>query len=88
MTEHDPIIVGPESSYTGRYAIEAEPGRLAAHNAASWSVIDAMINAYGPRDFWDLAVAVRGHRHEGKFTGRPQNFVAYCIRSGWLRKVG
>jgi len=63
-----------------RYVLKNKPSPRVKHNAESWSVILAIMNAYGGASINDLAAAVSQHRH-------PQGgraFVNYCIRNGWL----
>lgn len=87
MDAVQPMVVGPPTKYAGRYKLGARPQDLAAHNLASWKIIEAILDAYGVADFWDLAVAVRGHKHGTKRAKGPQSFVRYCIRSSWLEQA-
>jgi len=85
----DPIVTGPFTKYAGKkYRLGDTPNMLNPDNAASWRIIEAMITAYGPRDFWDLAVACRDHKHGTQAAKGPQSWIRYCIRSGWLKDVG
>lgn len=64
-----------------RFVAGQPPQPTSLHNRASWSVISAMLTAYGGAPYDDLVAAVRQHDHpEG-----GKGFVEYCIRSGWLR---
>ena len=68
---------------SGRYV----PGQLPKHtsgpNIASWSVVGALLAAYGGGEYEELCAAVRQHDHpEG---GRA--FIDYCIRKGWLQRA-
>jgi hypothetical protein len=83
----EPIVTGPPTKYEGVYRLGVAPQGLASHNLASWRVIEAILAAYGTADFWDLAVAVRGHKHGTQRVRGPQSFVRYCIRNGWLERV-
>lgn len=87
----DPEVVGPASKYAGkRYKLGLRPSRrFADHNHRSWTIIETILQFDSDRDFWDLAVAVRGHKHYGdtKQDKGPQSFVRYCIRAGWLEEV-
>lgn len=87
MQSVEPVVTGPETKYAGKYKRGVAPERLEENNLASWRVIDAILEAYGEADFWDLAVAVRGHKHYGETAGAPQKFVQYCINNGWLERV-
>lgn len=85
MSDVQPVVTGPYTKYAGKkYRVGRPPGTMALHNHVSWMIIEAMIKAYGAREFWDLAVAVRGHKHGDKAAKGPQSFVRYCIREGWL----
>ncbi len=84
--EFQPVVTGPATKYVGRYRLKSAPGPLAHHNQVSWNIIEAILNAYGSADFWDLAVAVRDHKHGTKKAKGPQSFVRYCIRSGWIER--
>lgn len=69
-----------DSTNSHRYVLGKQPSLTVSHNIESWSVIVAIINAYGGAPLNDLAAAVSQHRHPGG--GRA--FVKYCIREGWL----
>ena len=86
MNDFDPVVMGSPTKYAGTYKLGVRPQRLAPHNLASWRIIEAILDAYGTADFWDLAVAVRGHKHGTKGVKDPQHFVSYCNRMGWLVK--
>lgn len=87
MPHHEPTVISTPSKDAGRYKLGAKPVRLVAHNAASWRIIEAILEARGTADYYDLAVAVRGHEHGDKAAKGPQSFVSYCIKSGWLERV-
>jgi hypothetical protein len=87
MSNIDPVVSGPDTKYAGVYKLGAPPQTLMAHNLQSWRIIQAILDAYGSADFWDLSVAVRGHKHGTKSAKGPQGFVRYCIKSGWLQRV-
>jgi hypothetical protein len=67
---------------TSRLTLDNPPqGLTAKHNIESWSVIAAVVAAYGSASQEDLAAAVSQHRHpDGGLA-----FVKYCIRQGWLK---
>jgi DNA-directed RNA polymerase subunit RPC12/RpoP len=67
----------------GRFCLGREPNLTAGRNLASWTVISAILQAYGGADYEDLAIAVRQHDHPAG--GR--SFVDYCIRNGWLKRA-
>ncbi len=83
----EPSVHMESSKYDGRYRISRQPVRMKLHNADSWAVVQAILIGKRTADFRDLAVAVRNHKHYGTDPGHPQNFIAYCIRSGWLERV-
>jgi hypothetical protein len=72
-----------EDQRAKRYSIGREPNHSAPENAASWTVISAILTAYGAAGYSDLVAAVSQHRHPSGGKG----FVDYCIRSGWLVAV-
>ena len=84
--DFNPIVTGPPTKYAGRYRLKNRPERLVNHNYVSWKIIEAILEAYGSADFWDLAAAVRGHKHGTMKAKGPQSFVRYCIRSGWIER--
>jgi hypothetical protein len=65
-----------------RYRVGNPPRLSAKPNVASWSVINAIMSAYGGAEYDDLAAAVSQHAHPAG--GRA--FVDYCIRNGWLER--
>ncbi len=72
-----------QHKYSGRYCLGHTPSHTAHQNIESWSVISAMLNAYGGADVEDIAAAVSQHKHPDG--GRA--FVEYCIRNGWLKQT-
>ena len=84
MSNVDPIVTGPATKFAGTYKLGELPQNLLPHNLESWRIVEAILRAYQTADFWDLSVAVRGHRHGTKAAKGPQSFIRYCIRSGWL----
>lgn len=80
-------VIGRPTIDAGAYRIGSPPNRLAPHNQESWNIIEAILTAYGTADYYDLAVAVRRHKHGDKKAHGPQSFVSYCIRSGWLTRA-
>ncbi len=69
---------------TSRLTLDNPPqGLTAEHNIKSWSVIAAVMAAYGSASQEDLAAAVSQHRHpDGGLA-----FLKYCIRQGWLKQA-
>jgi hypothetical protein len=63
-----------------RLVLRQHPGLKAPRNIESWSVIMAILNAYGGAYYDDLVAAVSQHRDSGGGKG----FVDYCISNGWL----
>ena len=66
-----------------RLQLAKEPTLIAGQNLKSWSVISAILNAYGTADYDDLATAVRQHDH----VAGGKAFVDYCIRNSWLAQA-
>lgn len=87
MEKFQPMVTGPSSKYEGAYKLNSSPENLLQHNFVSWKIIEAILTAYGTADFWDLSVAVRGHKHGTKSARGPQDFVKYCIKNGWIERV-
>jgi hypothetical protein len=87
MKSSHPHVSGPPTTKDGRYALGRQPIWLAPHNERSWRIIASMLEAYETAQFWDLAAAVRDHKHGARSATTPQTFVRYCINSGWLRRV-
>ena len=63
-----------------RLVLRLEPELRTRRNIESWSVIKAILNAYGGAYYDDLVAAVSQHRHPSGGKG----FVDYCISNGWL----
>ena len=63
-----------------RLVLRQHPGLKAPRNIESWSVIMAILDAYGGAYYDDLVAAISQHRHPGGGKG----FVDYCISNGWL----
>lgn len=87
METVQPKVVATKTKYAGHYKIGIRPGKLAPHNLKSWRVIEAILDAYGAAEFWDLAVAIRPHEFRTQRNRGPQSFVRYCIRSGWIERT-
>lgn len=87
MKHSEPSVIPGHTKYAGSISLARRPARLAPHNLATWRVIEAILDARQVADFWDLAVAVRGHKRFGTENATPQEFVSYCIRRGWLKHV-
>jgi hypothetical protein len=75
------VVHAMHHEHSGRFCLGREPNLTTGQNLASWSVISAMLSAYGGADYEDLAVAVRQHAH----AAGGKAFVDYCIRNGWLK---
>jgi hypothetical protein len=66
-----------------RFELDTPPQVLTAQpNIESWSVIAAIMAAYGSATLEDLAAAVSQHRHPAGGLA----FVKYCVRQGWLKE--
>ncbi len=86
--ENDPKVIGVPSKDAGVYVFGRHPERsLAPHNLASWKIIESILAARGSADFYDLAVALRGHESGDKNALGSQRFISYCINRGWLRRA-
>lgn len=84
MSRTEPIVHGTLTKDAGRYKLGMRPQNLASHNRVSLRIIEAILEARCMADCYDLAVAVRRHKHGTKVASSPQSFVWYCIKSGWL----
>ena len=83
-------IEGRPSQAEGMYSLGNPPKNLAPHNLRSFSIVAAMLANGESRDYWDLAVAVMGHR-SGTAAARATaaaSFIRYCAKSGWIVKTG
>ena len=71
------------SDRPGRLKLAKAPNLTAGQNLTSWSVVAAILDAYGAADYNDLAAAVRQHDHvsDGKA------FIDYCIQNNWLAQA-
>ena len=71
------------TAQSGRSVAGQLPKHTSGPNIASWSVVGALLAAYGGGEYEELCAAVRKHDHpEG---GRA--FIDYCIRKGWLQRA-
>lgn len=77
------IIRTASSQKAQRFVRGKSPSITAGHNAASWSVIESILQAYGGASYEDLCAAVSQHGH-----GSGKGFVDYCISNGWLNSEG
>jgi hypothetical protein len=75
------VIHRVPTSESGRYIAGRAPQLTAEKNAASWSVVAAMLAAYGGAGYEELVAAVRQHDHPSGGKG----FIDYCVRNGWLQ---
>jgi len=87
VSKSELVVLGTPTKDAGRYKLAVRPQRLVSHNLASWRIIEAILDARGTADYYDLAVAVRGHQHGTKAASGPQSFVSYCIKAGWLERA-
>jgi hypothetical protein len=62
------------------YKIARIPQTRVKTTTDSWSVVQAILDAYGTASFEILEAATRQHDHPLKGDG----FIKYCIKSGWL----
>lgn len=68
---------------SGRYVLGRTPTHTSGPNIASWSVVSALLSAYGGAEYEELVAAVRQHDHpEG-----AKAFIDYCIRNDWLQRA-
>ena len=84
ISNRDPVVEGPPTTYAGTCKFGVRPQRMKQHNLVSWKIVEAILDPCGTADFRDLAVAVRGHKYGTKGVKGPQHFVSYCIKMGWL----
>ena len=77
------LIHRVKSSESGRYVAGRSPVHTLGQNVASWSVIAALLSAYGGADYDELVAAVRQHDHPAG----GKAFIDYCIRNGWLQRA-
>ncbi len=74
----------------GNYRIDKHPnlGRMSPHNAESWDKIDKAISKSGGVSSFDaLNIAVKDHESGSKGSPHPYQFIDYCVKNGWLKKV-
>ena len=89
MPSKEPRVIGNRSKDAGIYELGRPPARaLAPHNLVSWRIIESILTARGKAEYYDLAVAVRGHESGDMAAPGPHRFVSYCIKSGWLHRIG
>ena len=77
------IVHRVEKPAATRLKIAKTPNLSAGQNLTSWSVVAAILNAYGEANYADLAASVRQHDH--KSGGKA--FIDYCIKNGWLAQA-
>jgi hypothetical protein len=53
------------------------------HNERTWGDIRALLVRQGSADYRELVTTARDHAKTS-----PQEFVVYCISSGWLARGG
>ena len=83
-TEESRLVVHKVENFVPiRLRLGKAPNLTACQNLASWSVIAAILNAYGEADYVDLANSVRQHDH--KSGGRA--FIDYCVKNNWLTQA-
>ena len=68
-------------------ALGRPPKRLADHNAITYEAIATRIGTDGPIPY-GTAVTLAKHHESGTSTQPyPYQFVEYCLRRGWFRRV-
>ena len=67
-----------------KYRIVKTPRMTAQRNIDSWKKIERHMSKHRSDTFNALAVVCNKHDHPAGGDG----FVGYCIRSGWLKKIG
>lgn len=68
---------------SGRFVAGKTPKHTSGPNMASWSVLAAVLAAYGGAEYEQLVAAVTQHDHPAG----GKAFVDYCIRNDWLRRA-
>ena len=74
--------------YKGYYKLAKEPRSLKTHNAESWAKISKLLSIKEKASFDELTSSVKGHLHYAEVSGNEHQFIIYCIKSGWLQKLG
>jgi hypothetical protein len=77
--------------YEDLYRIARSPNRpLKRHNAVSWDKVEKLAASKpdGKVHFDELSLAVDDHESGSVNTPHAYQFIIYCVRSGWLERVG
>lgn len=82
------VLVADTEADLRCYRLGRVPRCLNEENAASWSILEAILRARGHAQFKVLATAVTGHSPRDHAKLRPEQFVAYCVKRGWLKELG
>jgi hypothetical protein len=72
----------------GKFRLAASANPTASHNPETWTKIQKHFDRVGSITSYDALVAVaRGHLHRGEDSSNPHQFIDYCIKQGWLKRV-
>ncbi len=69
-------------------ALGKSPKRLAAHNAVTYEAIATRIDTDGPIPYGTAVTLAQRHVSGTSTQPYPYQFVEYCLRRGWFRRVG
>ena len=83
LERHRLVVHRVRTEESGRYTLGKTPNHTSGANIASWSVIAAILDAYGGGEYEQLVAAVSQHDHPAG----GKAFVDYCIRNDWLRRT-
>jgi len=84
----EPVASLGESKYDGKYyRIGRTPERMATHNDVTWRRLAEHLEHKGKAHYRALVKLAEGHVSGTKSSPRPQSFIRYCIRSGWLKEA-
>ena len=82
------MLTSSNPNHRGRVELGRLPKKaFAAHNLSSWRIVETILAERGSADFLVLAVAIRGHESGDLSHPYPQDFISYCLRYGWLRRI-
>jgi len=74
--------------FEGTYILQTSPSRqLTDNNQISWSKIENFLNSKFKAEFSVLSNLVEDHVHGTKTANHGYQFVIYCIKSGWLKRI-
>jgi hypothetical protein len=85
------VIRNTRPGYEDNYRIARRPNRpLKRHNAVSWDKVEKLAASKpdGKVHFDELSLAVDDHQSGSANTPHAYQFIIYCVRSGWLERVG